>query len=173
VSRRFLQGIDFLSSPALYRAALVKGNRNEEQTVEVDMKKFISIMVVLLIITGSIFAGGRRSSQTTDSGLRTLKVWGVNRQGVYRIGTDVSDTLLDFYEGRTPSRIWDAFLAEMTKRGIKLELDLVMEDQSATAFQTLIATGRFNDYDYVMNRGSAELLTSLISQGRVDRKSVV
>jgi hypothetical protein len=131
------------------------------------MKKFISFMAVLLIITGSMFAGGRRSSQTTDSGLTTLRVWGMNRQGVYRIGTDVSETLQDYYDGKVPSRIWDEFLAEMTRRGIKLELDLVMQDQAPTAFQTLLATGRFNNYDLVYSDVGTQQVYSLINQGRL------
>jgi hypothetical protein len=137
--------------------------------MEAGMKKFISIMAVLLIITGSIFAGGRRSSQTTDSGLTTLRVWGTNRQGVSRVGTDVSETLQDYYDGKVPSRIWDEFLAEMTRRGIKLELDLVMSDQVQTAFQTLLATGRFNNYDLVDYTPivSSQQYYSLINQGRV------
>jgi hypothetical protein len=145
-----------------------KGTKNPY--LEVDMKKFISLMAVLLIITGSVFSGGGQSGSSpgTDSGLTTRKVWGTNRQGVSRVSADVSDTLLDYYEGRTPSRIWDAFLAEMTKRGIKLEMDLVMADQASTAFQTLLATGRFNNYDFLQPADLTDaLLISLINQGRV------
>ncbi|MDR0709562.1 MAG: extracellular solute-binding protein [Spirochaetaceae bacterium] len=137
------------------------------------MKRFISVMAVLLIMTGSVFSGGRQSgaSQTADSGLTTLKVWGANRQGVSRVGTDVSETLQDYYEGKVPSRIWDAFLAEMTRRGIKLEPDLVMTDQATTAFQTLLATGRFNNYDFVFVPEAAtvpaQMRYSLVNQGRL------
>jgi ABC-type glycerol-3-phosphate transport system substrate-binding protein len=132
------------------------------------MKRFISLMAVLLIMAGSVFAGGRQSgsSGAAADGLTTVRIWGINKEMV--LSTDTSYTLQDFYEGKVASRIWDAMQAEMTRRGIKLQMDLIMSDQMQMAFQTLLASGRFNDYDLVFKTGvTNQELYGLVNQNRL------
>jgi ABC-type glycerol-3-phosphate transport system substrate-binding protein len=121
-----------------------------------------------LCAAAAAFAGGGRQAGggTTADGLTTLRVWGKNnehvRQGEERV------TLQDWYEGKVPSRLWDTFVQKLAAMGIKLDLTLVMGDQYPTAFQTLRASGQFNNYDLVYGHElGLQTLYSLVDQGRI------
>jgi ABC-type glycerol-3-phosphate transport system substrate-binding protein len=111
------------------------------------MKKTFLVIFVTLVCAGLLAAGGQQGGGTTGSdGLTTIKVWGHNKQ--YFV-TGGSFTLSEWYDGSLKSKLWDKFVEEMTKRGIKLDMTLIMADQIATAFQTLVASGQINNYDWV------------------------
>jgi ABC-type glycerol-3-phosphate transport system substrate-binding protein len=110
------------------------------------MKKAFLVVLAVLVCT-SLFAGGQQGSGGASAdGLTTIKVWGHNKQ--YFV-TGGSFTLSDWYDGTVKSKLWDRFVEDLAKRGIKLDLTLVMADQMETAFQTLVASGEINNYDWV------------------------
>jgi putative aldouronate transport system substrate-binding protein len=115
----------------------------------------------------AVFGGGNQAgSQTTPDGLTTLRIWGRNAEHVQQGGGSV--TLQDQYEGKVPSRLWDAFVQKLAGMGIKLDLTLVMDDQYQTAFQTLRASGQFNNYDLVYGHAlGLQTLYSLVDQNRI------
>ncbi|GHT95411.1 sugar ABC transporter permease [Spirochaetia bacterium] len=113
------------------------------------MKRLILVILCALMIGIPLFAGGGQAASSGSSsadGLTTLKVFGVNKQAAFG-GRTVKFS--DWVDGTVKSRLWDQFQADLAKRGIKLEFDLIMADQIQTTFQTLLATGRLNDYDFV------------------------
>jgi hypothetical protein len=131
------------------------------------MKRVAILLAGILILGIPLFAGGGRQSGASDSqdGLAVIKIWGANKQGTW--GSETVK-VSDFYDGSVKSRFWDKFVADLAKRGLKLDLTLIMEDQAPTAFQTLLAAGRLNDYDYIsaMEQPDRTRL-SLVEQGRL------
>jgi hypothetical protein len=132
----------------------------------VEMKRIALLLIGVLVIGIPLFAGGQSgTSAASAGGLTTLKVWGVNQEYV---SGSTSVTMQDWYDGKVPSKIWDAFVGEMAKRGIKLELDLVALDQVGTVFQTMLASGQFDNYDLVSAQGlSNQQFNNLVSQKRI------
>jgi ABC-type glycerol-3-phosphate transport system substrate-binding protein len=132
------------------------------------MKKIALVLIGVLVAGIPLFAGGgRQTAPAAAGGLSTVKIFGANRE--YTVAGK-SLKLSDWYSGSIPSRLWDAFVAEMTKRGVKLELDLVMYDQMKTVFQTTLASGRFNDYDMVSlgyDHSDETIAHNLYSQNRL------
>jgi putative aldouronate transport system substrate-binding protein len=131
--------------------------------------KTLCAALLLCLLTAPLFGGGRQSGTTSAQdaqGLTTLKVFGIDK--TYTVsGQNIQ--LSAWYDGSLPSRIWEQFGAALAGHGVKLELDLIMEDQVATVFQTLLATGRLNDYDWVNPGGNIDEKTriALVNQGRL------
>jgi len=125
------------------------------------MKRAFLLMLACLVCAG-LFAGGQQGS-TSSGGLTTIKVWGNNRQ-LPLSGRTLA--LADWYSGSLNSRLWDKFVEEVAKRGVKLEMTLVMPDQMEVAFQTLLASGQFNNYDWVspINFTNAKSRYNLVNQ---------
>jgi hypothetical protein len=131
------------------------------------MKKFGFVFLVALVAGLPLFAGGRQENVPSQTdGLTTIKVFGSNQQ--YDL-SGKNATFSDWYNGSVKSRLWDKFCEELAKRGVKLELDLVMLDQLDTVFQTMLATGKLNDYDWVNGGNSVTENTrlGLINQKRL------
>jgi ABC-type glycerol-3-phosphate transport system substrate-binding protein len=134
------------------------------------MKKFLLVVLVVSTCLPLLFAGGRQNSAGSagsSGGLTTFKLWGWNREFTGRDGNTV--LLSDWYNGTIPSRIWDETVAELARRGIKLDLELVMEDQTSTVFQTLMASGRFDNFDMIHSpvNLSSEVRYNLVNQKRI------
>jgi ABC-type glycerol-3-phosphate transport system substrate-binding protein len=131
------------------------------------MKKIVVCFIVFFVASVLVFARGQSGgASSSDGGLTTIKVWGTN---VRRTIGQNQVTLADWYSGTVPSRYWDTFTAEMAKRGIKLNLDLVAGDQARTVFQTLLASGRLNDYDWICGGTFVDERTrmALVTQNRM------
>jgi len=130
------------------------------------MKRTLLCVVVLLLFALEVFAGGggQQSSQNTAGGMQTLRVWGGNKIWTE---TGLTTNLSNLYDGTVPSRHWDKFVADLAARNIRLYLTLVMPDQRDTAFQTLLASGRLNEFDWIC-AGSPDDRTklTLVRQGR-------
>jgi putative aldouronate transport system substrate-binding protein len=94
--------------------------------------------------------GGSRSATTTADGLSVVRIYGINKR-IIITGDELK--LSDWYDGTMPSRFWEQLNAEFAKNGVKVELDLIMSDQIATAYQTLLASNRVNDYDFISAGG--------------------
>ena len=126
------------------------------------MKRLILFFLVCFICAG-LFAGGGQQGGS-DSGLTTLRIWGNSRE--YPVA-GATVTMMDWYNGTIPSRLWDKFNEEMAKLGIKLDMTLIMQDQMATAFTTLVASGQFNNYDWVspINFTDTKARYNLVDQG--------
>jgi ABC-type glycerol-3-phosphate transport system substrate-binding protein len=129
------------------------------------MKKIVLATAGILMGSILLFAGGSGQAGTTADGLTVLKMWGANKEVTSNQQTAKAS---DFYDGSVKSRIWDQFVADLAKNGIKLEMTLIMSDQMATAFQTMLASGRINDYDYIAPIAVDERTRlSLVEQGRL------
>ncbi|MDR0668693.1 MAG: extracellular solute-binding protein [Treponema sp.] len=131
------------------------------------MKRFFSVAALLALVVSMTFAGGRQTagSAGTADGLSVVKAFGVNRTAAYD-GRNVSFS--DWYEGKVPSRLWERLVADLAQRGLKLEVEAVMSDQIATVFQTMLASGKLNDYDFVtMGWGDEQIMQGLYTQGRM------
>lgn len=111
------------------------------------MKKAVLFLTGLLAVSLLFFAGCSKSGKkSADGSGQVLKVWGGNTQiSLFGMNSKVSD----LYDGTLKSRFWDKFMDDLAKRGIKLEMELVMPDQVAAAFQTLLASNRLNNYDWI------------------------
>jgi ABC-type glycerol-3-phosphate transport system substrate-binding protein len=128
----------------------------------------LGLALGLCVVVTTAFGGGgsQTGSAASADGLTTLRIWGKNNEYV-RQGED-RVTLQDWYEGKAPSRIWDTFAQKLADMGIKLDLTLVMADQYPTAFQTLRASGQFNNYDIVYGHAlGLQTLYSLVDQNRI------
>jgi ABC-type glycerol-3-phosphate transport system substrate-binding protein len=131
------------------------------------MKKITLLVIVFLAASALVFARGRSGGASSSAGgLTTIKAWGTN---VRRTIGQNQISLADWYSGAVPSRYWDKFTEEMAKRGIKLELDLIEGDQAGTVFQTLLASGRLNDYDWIRGSSFVDERTrmTLVAQNRM------
>jgi hypothetical protein len=128
--------------------------------------KRIALVLVGMLMGSALFGSGQSGGTAAGSGgLSTVRIFGIDKE--YTVAGK-SLKLSDWYNGTIPSRLWDQFTADLAKRGIKLELDLIMSDQVATTFQTLLASGRLNDYDFVVAGSLGESMTqSLVNQKRL------
>jgi ABC-type glycerol-3-phosphate transport system substrate-binding protein len=135
---------------------------------EKKMKKTALLPAVLVVLSTALLVNSGCQSRASDSqsGLSVIKVWGHNKQITYN---NMTTKLSDLYDGTVPSRYWDEFNAQLAKRGLKLDLTLVMNDQWSTAFQSLLASGRLNNYDWVAGPANTDERTrmSLIDQKRL------
>jgi ABC-type glycerol-3-phosphate transport system substrate-binding protein len=130
------------------------------------MKRIFLAILALFAAAGTVFAAGGQAGSSGTGGLTTLKVFGIDKQ--YTVaGQNLQ--LSDWYKGKIKSRIWDQFTADLAKRGIRLELELVMLDQINTVFQTMLAAGKLNDYDFVSAGSNIDAKTriGLVNQGRL------
>ncbi|MDR2376190.1 MAG: extracellular solute-binding protein [Treponema sp.] len=129
------------------------------------MKKIVLVAAGILMGGMLLFAAGGRQASGQADGLTVLKMWGNNIQATWNRETAKTS---DLYDGSVKSRVWDQFVADLAKNGIKPELTLVMSDQMPTAFQTLLASGRINDYDWIAPIAVDERTRlSLVEQGRL------
>jgi ABC-type glycerol-3-phosphate transport system substrate-binding protein len=132
------------------------------------MRKIVMITAFLVLASAMVFAAGQKSTQSTSGsdGLSVVKVYGVNRQP-----GQVSDLKLsDWYEGKVPSKFWDKFQEDLAKYGVKLQIDTVMSDQANTNFQTMIVSGKLDDYDFVTagySNLSEAIFANLYNQGKM------
>ncbi|MDR1325348.1 MAG: hypothetical protein LBK00_04845 [Treponema sp.] len=130
------------------------------------MKRIALVLMGMLIGSVALFGAGQSGSGAAagKDGLSTVRIFGIDKESTV---AGKSLKLSDWYKGTIPSRLWDQFTADLAKRGIKLELDLIMSDQAATTFQTLLASGRLNNYDFVVAGALSESMTqSLVNQKR-------
>ncbi|GHV28937.1 hypothetical protein AGMMS4952_13780 [Spirochaetia bacterium] len=132
------------------------------------MKRMVFVLLGLLMVF--LFAGCKKPGATgrqTQDGLTVVKIFGADRQ--YTIdGKAVK--LSDWYTGKVPSRLWDQLQTDLAERGIKLELDLIQEDQIGMVFQTLLVSGKLNDYDLVSpgwRNTDERTRLSMVQQGRI------
>jgi hypothetical protein len=134
------------------------------------MKRIALVLLGILVMGIPLFAGGQAAGKTAEAdGLSTVKILGVNIERTLG-GKNVK--LSDWYDGTVKSRLWEQFTAELAKRGVKLDLELIMPDQMQTVFQTTLAAGKLNDYDMVTfgwdpANASDALLSNLYSQNRL------
>jgi ABC-type glycerol-3-phosphate transport system substrate-binding protein len=132
------------------------------------MKKTALALIGGLVISASLFAGGQQSgggSATSSDGLSVVKVFGVDKKYVIR---GEERKFSDWYSGKVPSKLFDQLNADLAKSGIKLEFDSILEDQMATMFQTMLASGDVDKYDFVTaGSGREQLATNLYNQGRM------
>jgi hypothetical protein len=112
---------------------------------ERNMKR-MWIVCVAVLVSLPVFAGGRQGGGTSSGGLTTIKAWGLDKQ--YALDNR-SISFSEWTNGSVDSRIFKVFTEDMAKLGIKVEFDLVMSDQIGTAFQTLLASGQLNNYDWI------------------------
>jgi ABC-type glycerol-3-phosphate transport system substrate-binding protein len=98
--------------------------------------------------------------ELTGSELKTIRILGVDCSAVDSAGNKVY--LSDWVNG--DSKLWARLTSDLAEMGIKLELDLIPDDQYETVIQTQIAAGL--DCDFV-NITGVDLGTrmSLIKQG--------
>lgn len=118
---------------------------------------------MVCFLCAGLFAGGGKQGGA-DSGLTTIKVWGNSRE--YPVA-GATVTMADWYNGTIPSRLWEKFNEEMAKLGIKLDMTLITQDQMVTAFTTLVASGQFNNYDWV---SPIEFIDTKARYNMVDQK---
>lgn len=129
------------------------------------MKKLALVLLGALLIGLSLFTGCKKAAGPSADGLTTIKVFGLNQEIAHEGATT---KLSQWYDGSVKSRLWDQFEADLAKLGIKLELDLIMTDQIATTFQTMLATGKLNDYDWLfIPNVDDKTLLSMVDQGRL------
>jgi hypothetical protein len=130
------------------------------------MRKIAFILVGTLMASVTLFAGGRSGGgQAGADRSGIVKVLGTNGQGTWA-GRTV--WLSDWVDGTVPSRLWEQFKADLAKRNVTLDLELIMEDQMETVMQTVLASGRLNDYDFVKgNTLSDAALQNLVDQKRI------
>jgi ABC-type glycerol-3-phosphate transport system substrate-binding protein len=110
------------------------------------MKKIALLVVTVLLGSTLLFAGGGQAGSAPADGLTVIKAWGLDKQ--YALDNR-SISFSEWVNGSVDSRIFKTFNEDMAKRGIKVEFELVMVDQIGTAFQTLLASGQLNNYDWI------------------------
>ncbi|GHU58472.1 hypothetical protein FACS189444_2200 [Spirochaetia bacterium] len=137
---------------------------------ETCMKRNGLVVSGLILACLVLFAGCKQSgtaAQQSQDGLTVVKIIGPDRQ-VTIDGKAIK--LSDWYSGAVPSRLWDQLQADLAERGIKLELELIQEDQMGMVFQTMLVSGKLNDYD-IVNPGYRNVdertKISLVQQGRL------
>jgi hypothetical protein len=119
--------------------------------VRKNMKKIALLLVTVLVGSTVLFAGGgQQGGAASSGGLTTIKAWGLDKQ--YALDNR-SISLSEWVSGSVPSRVFEKFTEDMAKLGIKIEFDLVMADQISTAFQTMLASGQINNYDWIAPTG--------------------
>jgi hypothetical protein len=102
--------------------------------------------VIVVLAAGTLLFSGCEKKTVKTINLSTVRILGVNKE--YTVaGKNIK--LSDWYTETIPSRLWEHFIKDLAERGIKPELDLVMTGRMKTAFQTILASGKLNDYDMV------------------------
>jgi hypothetical protein len=130
------------------------------------MKRFGLALLTLALVSASLFANGTQATGTTATtdGLTILRVWAADGQSM---NGGVTHTFSDFVSGRAKSPLYDKFVDDLAKLGIKLEYTFVQGDQWETAFQTLLVSGQLNNYDLVSASISAATMQGMLSQNRM------
>ena len=92
---------------------------------------------------GEESSGGGSGSEEASGDLKTLHILGVDHSGTDGNGQTVK--LSDWVNG--DSKLWERFTSDLAERGLKLELDLIENDQYDTTVNNQLAAGL--DYDFV------------------------
>jgi ABC-type glycerol-3-phosphate transport system substrate-binding protein len=127
---------------------------------EENMKRVETVLRAAALMLAALALGGckGKAASTESGGPQAVKVFGIDKQ--YTLdGKNLQ--LSDWDKGTIPSRIWETFTGALAKNGVKLELELVMADQIDTAFQTMLASGRLNDYDFVSAGNNVDAKTRI------------
>lgn len=90
---------------------------------------------------GDTSGGGSES----EDGLKTLHILGVDHSGTDGSGNTVK--LSDWVNG--DSKLWEKFTSDLAERGLKLELDLIENDQYETTINNQLAAGLNYDLVYI------------------------
>jgi ABC-type glycerol-3-phosphate transport system substrate-binding protein len=128
------------------------------------MKKIFCVFIMVSALCMAVYAGGRTAgSGAADSSV--VKVLGTNGEGTWAGRTL---RLSDWVDGTVPSRLWEQFKADLARRNVTLDLDLIMGDQMQTVMQTVLASGKLNDYDFVKGATLDDAaVQNLVNQGRI------
>jgi len=130
-------------------------------------KKVVAPVVTILIAT-SLMAGCSSNKLTVDSGvvsdsgetLQVVRILGIDRVQSLENG---QVKLSNWVKGDGP--VFQKLTEDLAARGIKLELDLIPEDQYQTVLQTKMAAGL--NYDFVnISKLDNISIYNLIGQGR-------
>ncbi|GHU01498.1 sugar ABC transporter permease [Spirochaetia bacterium] len=131
------------------------------------MKRIVLVLCVLCM-GASLWAGGQQSggaAKAGSDGLTPIKMWGTDQQRTW--GGNIYK-LSDLISGKNTSRYWTKLNEEVAKLGLKFDMTLIAQDQMATAFQTLLASGQYGNYDWVVPIDVPnELRLNLVEQGRL------
>jgi ABC-type glycerol-3-phosphate transport system substrate-binding protein len=131
------------------------------------MKKTVFLMACLLAAGAAAFATGNRQTSQPDaaSGLTVIRAWGNDKSMEIN---NVTYHISDFFTGRARSRFFDRYVELWADKGIKLEFTGILQDQLETAFQTLVASNRLNEYDWIApNYLTNKAKIQLINQNRL------
>jgi hypothetical protein len=129
------------------------------------MKKILCVLFTAAALCAAVYAGGQGAGSQGAADPARVKVLGTNGRGTWA-GRTLN--LSDWVDGTVPSRLWEQFKADLAKRNVTLDLELIMDDQMQTFLQTVLASGRLNDYDFV--RGATlddAALQNLVNQKRI------
>jgi hypothetical protein len=113
------------------------------------MKKIALILLALCMTGAVLYAGGGQQGGTASggtSGLTTIKAWGLDKTYGLDKGTI---SFSEWTKGSVPSRLFEKFTGDLAKAGVRVEYELVMYEQIGTAFQTLMASGQLQNYDWI------------------------
>lgn len=111
---------------------------------------------------GEESSGGGSGSEEASGDLKTLHILGVDHSGTDGNGQTVK--LSDWVNG--DSKLWERFTSDLAERGLKLELDLIENDQYDTTVNNQLAAGL--DYDFVyITPLSTKTRIGLVEQGKL------
>ncbi len=111
---------------------------------------------------GEESSGGGSGSEEASGDLKTLHILGVDHSGPDGNGQTVK--LSDWVNG--DSKLWERFTSDLAERGLKLELDLIENDQYDTTVNNQLAAGL--DYDFVyITPLSTKTRIGLVEQGKL------
>lgn len=129
------------------------------------MKRIVFVFIGILAVSMALFAGGRSAGGVQAGDSARVKVLGTNKEGTW---TGKTIRLSDWVDGTVPSRLWEQFKADLAKRNVVLDLELIMSDQMQTVMQTTLASGKLNNYDFVYG-GSLDdaAIQNLVTQKRI------
>lgn len=144
------------------------------------MKKRVIAALLAAVMVMSVFAGcGKKddtqstssgnsgatdngeSTEAGDDGLKTLRILGVDHSGTDGDGRTVK--LSEWING--DSKLWEKFTSDLAERGLKLEVDLIEDDQYETTINNQLAAGL--DYDFVYIRPlTTKTRLNMVQQGQ-------
>lgn len=106
-------------------------------------------------------ASGDAQESAATGELSTLRVMGID---ILSSNTGKDIHLSDWVNG--DSKLWQKLTDDLAQRGVKLELDLIMDDQYPTVCQTALAAGLQCDFMNITPLDNKTRL-SLVEQGRL------
>ena len=111
---------------------------------------------------GEESSGGGSGSEEASGDLKTLHILGVDHSGTDGNGQTVK--LSDWVNG--DSKLWERFTSDLAERGLKLELDLIENDQYDTTVNNQLAAGLDYDFVYIAPL-STKTRIGLVEQGKL------